>query len=221
VNAFVVGAGLLVALPATAIGERVRPGSGRAIAARASAAILRACGVRVAVEGDGPIDRGVLVPNHASLLDAPVLLIGLVSIGTPAGFVATAGVLRIPILAGAARAIGTVAIDRRRPVVARQQLAALAVSIPGPIVVFAQGAIPRKGEDLPFKSGAFALAHGLGAPVVPVAIAGTGRLLPRGRRLTIDPGEVTVRFLEPITTDGVHRRVLRDRTEAAVRAALP
>ena len=219
-NAVVVPVGLLLALPATAIGERVRPGSGRRVAATAVRWITWACGLRIAVEGRGPIADGVLVPNHASLLDAPVLLVALDSIGSRARFVATTGVLRIPLLAAAVRAVGTVAIDRQHPAVARQQLAALADGRPGPIVVFAQGAIPRSGEDLPFKSGAFALARDLGVPVVPVAIVGTGRLLPRGRRFTIEPGEVTVRFLEPITTDGIHRRVVRDRTEAAVRDAL-
>jgi 1-acyl-sn-glycerol-3-phosphate acyltransferase len=222
-NGIVVVVGLVPGLPAVALAERLRPGSGRRVACLVVRAICRACGVRIeaaTVDSATAVEDAVLVANHQSLLDPPALLVALDRVGVEARFVATAGLFRIPLLGGALRAIGTVSLDRQHPVIARQQLAALAATRPGPVVVFPQGAVPHPGEDLPFKKGAFALAVELGVPVVPVAIEGTGRLLPRGRRVTVAPGTVRIRLLEPIATDGVHRRVLRDRAEAAVRTAL-
>jgi 1-acyl-sn-glycerol-3-phosphate acyltransferase len=231
-NGLVVVVGLLVALPTVSLTERLRPGSGRRVACTAVRRLLRGCGVLVevidvveVVDEDGPLvghARGgaVLVPNHASLLDPAALLVALDDAGIAARFVATAGLFRIPLLGGALRAIGTVAIDRKHPAVARRQLAELAASRPGPVVVFPQGAVPKRGEELRFKTGAFALALELGVPVVPVAVAGTEALLPRGRRVTLAPGRIRVRLFSSIATGGQHRRALRDRAEAAVRSAL-
>jgi 1-acyl-sn-glycerol-3-phosphate acyltransferase len=224
-NAVVVALGLGLALPAIAVAERVRPRlGGRAVARRAVRALQWCCGLRVETAGPPPTGPSVVVPNHLSLLDVPVLLSAM---GEVPRFVAAAELFRVPLLRSALRALDVVELDRRRPAVARRQLDALTSIDPlapldSPIVVFAQGAIPEPGEVLPFQTGAFVLAIDLGVPVVPVAIWGTDRRLPRGRRFGVTPGAVSVRFLAPIATDGLtraDRKLLRDRTQQAVVAA--
>jgi 1-acyl-sn-glycerol-3-phosphate acyltransferase len=218
-NAIVVALGLAVALPAVAVAERVRPTrGGRTVALGAVRLLQRACGVRVVSSGRQPSSAVVIVANHLSLLDVPALLASLQDVPR---FVAAAELFRVPLLRSTLRALGAVELDRGRPAHASRRLAAIAATA-RPIVVFAQGAISKPGEVLPFKTGAFILAIDLGVPVVPVAIRGTDALLPRGRRFAVDPGTVTVRFLDPVATTGLtrhDRKSLRDGVQRDVLAA--
>jgi 1-acyl-sn-glycerol-3-phosphate acyltransferase len=50
---------------------------------------------------------------------------------------------------------------------------------------------------MPFKKGPFAVAMKAGVPVIPVAIHGSGKLMPKNS-WNITPGPVTVMFGEPI-----------------------
>lgn len=222
-NRLVVGAALLLGLPAIAVAERLRPGWGRVVVATSVRLCARACGVRFEIRGAErlvDVPSCVLVPNHASPLDIAALLVAV----PQARFAAAAELFEKPLLAGAMRAVGTVAIDRRRPREARRQLAELSLSSePMLLIVFPEGGIAPVGSRLPFKTGAFALAIGRQVPVVPVAIHGTADILPPGARLAARRGTVTVEFLQPLATTGITprgRTALRDRAEGAVLAAL-
>ena len=64
----------------------------------------------------------------------------------------------------------------------------------------------------------FATAIGFGLPVLPVAIAGTRPIWPKGR-LRVRRGTVAIEVGEPISIDGLtldDRNALRDRTYAVV-----
>ena len=72
----------------------------------------------------------------------------------------------------------------------------------------------------PFKTGAFATALATGLSVLPVAVAGTDEVFPRGRVL-LRRGTVVVEIGEPISIDELSfedREELRDRTHAEVSA---
>lgn len=214
---------LVVVLPSVAIAERVREGAGRRVAIAAADRVTWLCGVTVTVRGRERLETTtpyVLVPNHSSFLDIPAMLLA----DGDVVFLAAAGLFRIPLVAGAMRAIGTEPIDRHNRSAAYAELRDLARRGPGRrLVVFAEGRIPPPGERLPFKPGAFVLAVATGAAVVPVAIEGTSALLPPGGRLAVRPGQVTVTFLEPLPADGTaasDANALRARTESAVYAAL-
>lgn len=72
----------------------------------------------------------------------------------------------------------------------------------------------------PFKTGAFATALATGLPVLPVAVAGTDDIFPRGRVL-LRRGTVVVEIGQPISTAGLDfddRDELRARTHAEVSA---
>ena len=63
------------------------------------------------------------------------------------------------------------------------------------IVLFPQGS--RKDPQARFKSGAFYLAERLNVPVVPVAIAGTGKLLPSGS-IWLRPARIVLKAFEAV-----------------------
>jgi 1-acyl-sn-glycerol-3-phosphate acyltransferase len=86
-------------------------------------------------------------------------------------------------------------------------------------VTFPEGTRSRTGALLPFEKGAFVLALRTGLPVVPVTCRGTRRLMPRGSRLTVVPGDVEVVIGEPIPTVGLDYDD-RDALSARVRAAI-
>jgi 1-acyl-sn-glycerol-3-phosphate acyltransferase len=216
----VVVLGLLAALPVVAAAERLRAGSGRRVARLAIRGVSRACGIRYTITGLERLDPSVayvFVPNHSSPVDIPTLLV----VRPDLRFVAAAELFRVPLLSSAMRALGAVPIDRSRTVEARRRLAAIVEDArTDALVVFAEGGIPAPGEPVRFETGAFVLAIEAGVPVVPVSIRGSADVLPRGQRIWVRPGEITVKLHDPIDTAGctlADRKQLRDRTERIVR----
>ena len=214
-NRIIVAVGLLVLLPVVVIGERLHTGWGRRLLRWGVSIVATLCGIRFDVRGRPADDRrgAVVVPNHSSLLDIPALLWA----DPDVRFVATAGLFRIPVLAAAMRAVGTVPIDRHDHDRAQDQLDELVgrqdLVAGGDVAVFAEGGIAPPGQRLPFKTGAFSLAIRTGCPVVPVAIRGSDHLLPPNGRLLVRSGVVIVEFLDAIVTTGLtldDRHPLRD-----------
>ncbi len=225
VNRIVVVTSVLVLLPVVVVGDRLRPGSGRRHLRWGVSIVATWCGVRFEVRGrrPGALPGSVLVPNHSSPMDIPALLWAEPDIR----FMAAADLFRIPVLAAAMRAVGTVPIDRRDHGRAQIQLDALVARrsgrAVGDLAVFAEGGIAPAGRRLPFKTGAFSLAIRSSSPVVPVAIHGADRVLPPRGHLLVRPGVVVVEFLEPVDTSGLtteDRHVLRDHVHDRVGAAL-
>jgi 1-acyl-sn-glycerol-3-phosphate acyltransferase len=67
------------------------------------------------------------------------------------------------------------------------------------IMMFPEGTRSRDGHLRPFKDGAFQLAIETGAPILPVAIAGTRSCLPTGS-VVMGEARAAARVLEPIET---------------------
>ena len=200
-NGVVVVMGLLVALPLVVAVERVRAGAGSRVARGAVRGIAALCGIRFVVTGAGGLDAAgayVFVPNHASPVDIPAML--LVRPGLH--FVAAAELFRVPLLGGAMRALGAIPVDRSRPARNRGRLSQEATATTS-VVVFAEGGIPDVGEARRFRTGAFVLAIESGVPVVPVTIRGSADVLPRGSRIWARPGVITVECHPPIATTGM------------------
>jgi 1-acyl-sn-glycerol-3-phosphate acyltransferase len=208
-NRLIVALALVGVLPLVAVLERLSSGLGRRTAVRCARRVGRLCGVAFSTVGTDRLDDGssyVFVANHSSPLDIPAVLLA----DDRVRFLAAAGLFRVPLLASAMRAFGTQPIDRHNTTHAYRQLAALAESSgsggggePLRLAVFAEGGIAPVGERLPFKKGAFVLSIDAGASVVPVAIHGTGDLLPPGARFGLRPGTVVVELLEPLPTAGL------------------
>lgn len=173
------------------------------IARRWARTLLRIGRVTVRVHGLDAIPYGrpcVLVSNHASAADIPILLSHL-----PFQFrmIAKASLFHIPILGWYMRLAGYVSIDRDSPTRAMRSLERAARRIQSglPVLVFPEGTRSRTGELQPFTKGAFLLAIQAGVPVVPVAIAGSRQVLARGS-LRVHGGVVDLTIATPIQTQG-------------------
>jgi 1-acyl-sn-glycerol-3-phosphate acyltransferase len=174
-------------------------------------------GVRVTVRGKMPEEPCVIVANHQSLTDTPILLGFL---GVEFRFIAKSSLFQIPIIGSHLRRGGHVAVVREDARGAIESLAAAERILREqrlPVVVFAEGTRSTEGLQ-EFKSGAAHLAIQAQVPVIPVALDGTAALLRRGE-ITVRSGEATVTIGEPIPTAGLTRRD-RDALTGKVREAV-
>jgi 1-acyl-sn-glycerol-3-phosphate acyltransferase len=141
----------------------------------------------------------VYVPNHQSHLDILLLLAFLPG---RTRFAAKQELWRHPVMAAILDTLGMVPIDREHPENSVELLNRAAASGDS-FVIFPEGTRSRDGRLLPFKKGAFVLAIAAGLPVVPVTMRGTRRLMPRGSRMTVVPGDVEIVIDESIPTAGL------------------
>jgi len=179
--------------------------------------LARMLGVRVRVQGREHLAAGgpfVFTPNHQSHLDILVLL-GYLPGRTR--FAAKRELWRHPVVAAVLDTLGMIPIDRDEP-----ERAVEALNRAGrdeSVVIFPEGRRSPDGQLGEFKKGAFVLAIRAGLPIVPVVCRGTRRLMPRGSRLAVTPGEVEIVIAPPIPTAGLDYAD-RDALAARVRAAI-
>jgi 1-acyl-sn-glycerol-3-phosphate acyltransferase len=162
----------------------------------------------------------VVVSNHESGWDPLTLLAALPELALR--FVVKAPIMRIPLLGQALRATGNVLVVRTDTAADVRRLEARMASRDPDVsmLFFAEGTRSRDGALHPFKKGPFATAIAHGLPVLPVAVAGTFRVWPKGR-LALEPGPVAVEVGAPIpVTELRHedRDALRARAFEAVKA---
>jgi 1-acyl-sn-glycerol-3-phosphate acyltransferase len=90
------------------------------------------------------------------------------------------------------------------------------------LMIFPEGHRAKEGGTKPFKDAAFQLAVEAGAPVLPVAVAGTRACMPKGA-LWFARAHAIARILEPIETKGMKPEQvaeIRDLAHARVIAAV-
>jgi 1-acyl-sn-glycerol-3-phosphate acyltransferase len=155
----------------------------------------------------------VIVSNHESYADILVLLANL---PLSVRLLAKRSIFRVPVLGWSIRAAGFVPVDRgvRSRGAAAVDSALKLLKGGRSIVIFPEETRTSDGELLPFKPGAALLALRSGFPLLPVAIAGTRRVLPRGT-LDMTPGRVALAIGEPIPVAG---RSARERDEVTCEA---
>lgn len=161
--------------------------------------IVMAAGIKLSIEGEEKVDwsrRYVLIANHHSYLDIPIL-VGAVP--QPVRFMAKKSLFQIPIFGWGLKAGGFIPIDRKNRATATQSfgLAGERIRKGNTIVVFPEGGRSREYRMGDFKKGAFLLALKSKLPILPAAIVGTYEVMP-ATRLKVVPGPVVVRFSPPI-----------------------
>jgi 1-acyl-sn-glycerol-3-phosphate acyltransferase len=164
---------------------------------------LALAGVQFRVEGLEHLAdprNTVVVSNHQSHLDAPLLVLAL---GVDMAAVAKKGVFSIPVVGTVLTLAGFISIDRRDVHQSMRAMAGAADAMRGgrSILVFPEGTRSATGDLLPLKKGGFVAAIAAGSRVVPVIITGTLQCLPPSA-VVIRPGPVRVRVLEPVDAGG-------------------
>ncbi len=194
----------------------------------------RAAGARVRWEGldiahaDTPC---IYVSNHQSNID----IFALISVlPNRTRFVAKQSLFKVPILGWALRICDFIPIDRSNRAKAIRSLDEAAVKIRGgrSVVMFAEGTRSAGNTLAPFKKGPFRLALAAGVPIVPVAISGSGAVMPP-RGLNVRSGPVRIQFCDPVDIapyqpknaqgllDTVHRTIAQVLTEHAAHPIEP
>ena len=150
----------------------------------------------------------VVVSNHESYADVLVLLSRL---PMQVRFLAKRSIFRVPILGWSIHAAGFVPVDRGDAArsVSTVDTALKRLRSGKSLVVFPEETRSRTGELAPFKKGAALLALKTGHPLLPVGIAGTRKVLPRGA-WNMAPGRVVLAIGTPIEVAG---RSAKDRSE--------
>jgi 1-acyl-sn-glycerol-3-phosphate acyltransferase len=142
---------------------------------------------RVRVEGreNVPASGGLLVIcNHASNADGPVLVGYLApALGRPMTMLGKEEAMRWPLVGWGMRQNGVVGIRRGATDLEAFRIASKTLDDGRVLIVFPEGTRSRDGKLQPAKEGATVLAVRSGAPILPVAIAGSHRFWPRGKLL--------------------------------------
>lgn len=171
--------------------------------------VCRGLGVRIEQRGrlpektDGPL---ILVANHQCALDIPV---HAALIDRPFAYLAKEALRTAPILGFILRKIPTVFVDRTTPRRAMRSLrdAADRVQAGETLLIYPEGERTFRPEMASFLRGAFLLAVRAGAPIVPITLKDSYRLMDE-RFLRSRPGVVHVKVGSPLPT--------RDRSEEDV-----
>ncbi len=130
---------------------------------------------------EGPI---IIVSNHASYADGFLLALVCRRLGRSVRLLATAGVFRLPVVGRLARRVGFIPVERGSMTAVRSlDQAAEALAAGEAIGIFPEGRTTRDPDHWPerAKTGAVRLALRTGAPIVPMAMVGTHRVLDKKR----------------------------------------
>ena len=160
---------------------------------------VRLTGVKVQVQGLDKLDRGrayIFMSNHVSNIDPPIMA---PLIPNRTSIMVKKELFKVPILGRAMRIGSLVPVDRgnREAGIAAVRAAAEVIEKKINMLIYVEGHRSFDGKLLPFKKGPFYLAVESGVPVVPVTIAGTHYVMPKGR-FAIRKGVVRVIFHPPI-----------------------
>ena len=184
---------------------------------------VRLAGVKVQIIGRDLLDPQrtyIFMSNHASNLDPPIM-IPLIPRRT--SVMVKKELFRTPILGAAMRMGSLVPVDRgnRDAGIEAVQTAKAVVAKGINMTIYVEGKRSFDGKMLPFKKGPFYLAMECGVPVVPVTIAGTHSLMPKGR-FAITAGTATMIFHAPIEPrDFGSREDLMEKVRAVIESGLP
>jgi 1-acyl-sn-glycerol-3-phosphate acyltransferase len=166
---------------------------------------LRIPPVEIEVEGREHVDPGqryVIVSNHTSNFDIPVLFL---AIPTPIRFLAKKELYKIPLMGPGMDAAGIVKVDRGGARSTREAINTAAresYRLGYSLMVFAEGTRSRTGEMADFRTGAVRIARDNEADLLPVVISGSFDINPPGSPL-IYPGRVRVRILPAVPSANI------------------
>jgi 1-acyl-sn-glycerol-3-phosphate acyltransferase len=153
---------------------------------------------RIRVEGRDNVPRSgplLIVCNHASNADGPVLVGYLVpALGRPMSWLGKEEAMRWPVGGWLVRSNGVIGVRRGAGDLEAFRMAARVLEEGRVLTVFPEGTRSRDGKLQEAKEGATVLALRTGAPILPIAIAGSHRFWPRGKLLVRPFHRITLRI---------------------------
>jgi 1-acyl-sn-glycerol-3-phosphate acyltransferase len=164
-------------------------------------------------------DSVVIVTNHASLIDILVLF----ALYRPYKWVSKESNFKLPFIGWNMRLNRYVPLRRgnRESVIGMMEMCRDYLNTGSSVLIFPEGTRSKTGELQAFKDGAFTLAMEAGRPVVPIAVSGTARSLPKHGLILRDAMDARVEVLEPLSpSDFDDVAALRDAAHAAIGEAL-
>lgn len=169
-------------------------------------------------------EAAMLVANHNSWLDIP--FVGtLYGWGSNYKLVSKAELGKVPILGKAIKLGGHIMVDRSNRksqiMTLRQGMDLLKNNVH--LCTFPEGTRSKSGRISSFKSGAFKIAHKVGAPVIPVSIGGSAKAMPYYWMFPFRPsrGVAKVVIHEPISSKDKSEKELTEEVRAKIIEGLP
>lgn len=159
----------------------------------------------------------IFLSNHESAVD---ILCAFTGIPVNLRFIAKHSLKYVPFLGWYMTFTRMVFVNRssRADAVRSLTLAGARIREGANIIAFPEGTRSPTGHILPFKKGPFMVAIEAQVPIVPVAISGSGRVVPASS-FTARPAEVRMKLGAPISTQG-KTAADRDALMEEVRAAI-
>ena len=156
---------------------------------------VRIMGAIDEIPRDGPV---ILAANHASNLDAVVIGSWLMPrLGRRIHWLGKKELFAWPLVGWAAANGGVHPVDRGTADIEAFRLAQRILDEGHILFVFPEGTRSPDGALQVAQDGSAALALRTGAPVIPIAIAGSNRVWPKGQTLPRPGGHVTIRVGSP------------------------
>lgn len=149
---------------------------------------------------DDPRRPYVAVSNHESFAD--IFLISLLP--WEMKWLSKETIFRIPVMGWMMRMAGDIEVRRRSRTSRREALTEIRRRLERDVsvMIMPEGTRSPTDELLPFHDGAFRVAIETGAPVLPLAVAGTRNAMAKGS-LVFGSARAVVRVLDPIETEGM------------------
>jgi lyso-ornithine lipid O-acyltransferase len=189
--------------------------------------LCKVLGMTITVDGAIPKFPALLVSNHLSWLDIPLL-----SAVMPLSFIAKREVRTWPLFGAMAKLQRTVFVDRERRLLTQHKRDEISLRLQAgeTLVLFPEGTSSDGTNVLPFKSSYFGAVENLDVPVVPVTIAYLGKpkfyawygdmdLLPH-LWAVIKSGPIKARVIIHPALDKADRKTMAREAEKVIRTAL-
>lgn len=183
----------------------------------------RIAGIQVHTQGleNIPPYPCIFASNHASNVDPPILVS---VIPRRVAVLVKKELFLIPIFSRAMRVSNFLEVDRgTKEAATSARLAVSSLKAGNSFLMFPEGSRSPDGRLQPFKRGVATIAMEADVPIIPVSVAGTQKVLQKGRWV-LRPSVVTIRFGIPVETSSsspARRAELLQRVESAVSWGLP
>ena len=168
--------------------------------------LVWAAGIKLEVTGlenVEPDESYILIANHQSHMDIPVLTWGL---PIPQRIIAKKELFKIPFLGWGMKAVGMLSIDRsnrKQSFETLKEAEEIIKTYRLSILAFPEGTRSDDGKIHPFKKGPFVLAINTGLPLLPVSVSGTRKIIPKGK-ISLRAGRVKVHIHPPVATKNLN-----------------